>query len=181
MREQSVFPSETVMQCWPGTAFKEGENVKCVWPWELILSVQGKDFLFLRCQIFCLFFFWTQSRHTPSPFLPVPCPKQSNRLLETVFWMTESYLPSSSSQVVQNIFESGGLLAVGWSGNKNTIAALNGWPFCPTLSELFFISLTPTITPHRTPTPRLFAPPLKQTNKQTQIVVPYYGADFRRS
>lgn len=121
----------------------------------------------------CSVFFWTKSRHCPRP----PLKRQSNRLLETVFWMIEDYLPSASSEVVEDGFESGGLLAVGRSGNKSTISALHGWPFCHMLSELFWTSLTPTITPHRMPTPHLLASPLKKPKP----VVPYYGADFQRA
>lgn len=100
----------------------------------------------------CLVFFWTKSRHCPC----TPLKRQSNRLLETVFWMIEDYLPSASSEVVEDGFESGGLFAVGWSGNKNTISALHGWPFCHTLSELFWTSLTHS---HHHPTQNAYSSP----------------------
>lgn len=100
----------------------------------------------------CSVFFWTKSRHCPR----TPLKRQSNRLLETVFWMIEDYLPSASSEYG---FESGGLFAVGWSGNKkyNFCFAIR----CQSSSEPPW--LTPTITPHRMPTPHLLASPLKKT------------------
>lgn len=92
-----------------------------------------------------------------------------------VFWMTEDYLPGASPEEVGDVSPSSELPAVRWSGNTKAISALNAWPLCHRLLELFWTSLTPTITPCRTPTPHLFTSPLKN-NKPG---VPHYGADFQ--
>lgn len=117
------------MQCWPSPTLKEDENVTRLWAWELILWVYRIRLFILEMSDFIFFSFSSQQNlsTSPSPALchphPLPSPsfllkRNSNRLLESVFWMTEGYLPGASSELLANVSESGVLLAVGQSGNK---------------------------------------------------------------